>query len=193
MRRCRVLLDRLEWLRGDEESSGYVPSVLFIGVGVHRGKGNYVTMMKPLSIYGAGRGMTTLVGVGLRIEGEKSDGIVEIEDLTIKGAEWSGLYANEGMNVIMRGCSIEECYGGVEAHDGVDISCDDLQVVGCGMSGVRAYNATIMLSGQGTRIQGNGTGGGSYSYGLDAYTSSSKIKLFAPLTVVVETGVEQAH
>jgi len=70
----------------------------------------------------------------------------------------------------------------VEAHDGVDISCDDLQVVGCGMSGVRAYNATITLSGQGTRIQGNGTGGGSYSYGLDAYTSSSKIKLFAPLT-----------
>ena len=79
------LVDRLEELRGDEESSGNVPSVLFIEEGNYRGEGYYVTMKKPLSMYGAGCGKTTLVGVGLQIRGNKSDGIVEIQDLKIKG------------------------------------------------------------------------------------------------------------
>jgi len=175
------LVDRLEELRGDEESSGNVPSVLFIEEGEHRGKGN-VTMKKPLSIIGAGRGMTTLVGFGLMIEGNKSDGIVEINNLKIKGGGF-GLFACGGMKVIMRGCSIEECQeDGVFAR-GADITCDDLQVVGCGGSGVRAgNNATITLSGQGTTIQGNGTNGSSYDYGLYTYISSSTIHLVHPLT-----------
>ena len=120
------------------------------------------------------------------IEGNKSDGIVEIEDLTIKGAKENGLFARVGMNVIMRGCSVEDCQGtGVEAYE-ADITCDDLQVIGCGMSGVRAStNATITLSGQGTSIQGNVTKGASYpmnTYGLDADSSSSYIHLVHPLT-----------
>ena len=155
------LVNRLEQLQGDEESSGNVPSVVFIGVGVYGGEGNWVTVNKPLSMYGAGRGKTTLVGVGLRIEGKKSDGIVEIEDLTMKEGKEIGLRAWEGMNVIMRGSSVEDCKGhGVYAYE-TDISCDDLQVVGCGQSGVcvAGNNATITLSGQGTSIQGNGTKG----------------------------------
>jgi len=198
------LVNRLEELRGDEESSGNVPSVLFIAAGddgtgggvkkrFYRGpdcpKGRfiaaaeYVIIKKPLSMYGAGRGMTTLVGVGLKIKGNKSDGIVEIENLKIKGGEKSGLYAEAGMNVIMRGCSVEECGGmGVYAY-GADISCDDLQVVGCGNSGMCVHgNATITLSGQGTTIQGNGTKGKSHDYGLNAYDSSSNIHLVRPLT-----------
>ena len=180
------LVNRLEELRGDEKSSGNVPSVLFIEEGEHGGEGNYIKVKKPLSMYGAGRGMTTLVGVGLEIQGNKSDGIVKIEDLTIKGAEGSGLWAYNGMNVIMRGCSVEECEGsGVQAYN-ADISCDDLQVVGCGMSGVYAStNATITLSGQGTNIQGNVTKGRSDDYGLKAYSlnfSSAKIHLVHPLT-----------
>ena len=156
------LVNRLEELRGDEESSGNVPSVLFIEEGNYRGEGGYITMKKPLSMYGAGRGKTTLVGVGLYIKGNKSDGIVEIEDLTIKGEKGlgAGLFVSRGMNVIMRGCSIEECQmSGVFAY-GADISCDDLQVVGCGMNGVYEIgNTTITLSGQGTRIQRNVTKG----------------------------------
>ena len=138
-------------------------------------------MKKPLSIYGAGRGMTTLVGVGLMIEGNKSDGIVEIEELTIKTR--NGLFAYDGMNVIMRGCSVEDCQGtGVYAYE-ADISCDDLQVIGCGKSGVCALeNATITLSGQGTSIQRNVTTGKSWNYGLVAYASSSSIHLVHPLT-----------
>ena len=188
------LVNRLEELQGDEESSGNVPSVLLIDEGAYCGVGNwYVTVKKPLSIYGAGRGKTFLVGLGLKIKGNKSDGIVEIEELTIKGAEGNGLFAEEGMNVIMRGCSIEDCKGhGVAAqghsfpflrHLAPDISCDDLQVVGCGLSGVCvSYNATITLSGQGTSIHGNViTTRDRDNYGLYA-SSSSKINLVLPLT-----------
>ena len=125
--------------------------------------------------------MTTLVEFGLKIEGNKSEGIVEIEDLTIKGAKGEGLCAYNGMKVIMRGCTIEDCGGhGVSAY-GADITCDDLQVIGCGYSGVCAYNATITLSGHGTSIQGNGTKGRSDDYGLDA-SSSSTILFVHPLT-----------
>ena len=67
--------------------------------------------------------------------------------------------------------------------EGADITCDDLQVIGCGCSGVLAhYNATITLSGHGTSIQGNGTKGDSYWYGLDTSSSSSFIHLVHPLT-----------
>ena len=63
---------------------------------------------------------------------------------------------------------------------GADITCDDLQVIGCGKSGVCAYNiATITLSGHGTSIQGNGTKG--TGYGLATYDSST-IHLVPPLT-----------
>ena len=72
-----------------------------------RGEGVY----KPTKIIGQGRGLTTLVGVGLYITGNKSDGIVEIQDLTIKGGERSGLVAYDGMKVIMRGCTIERIVG----------------------------------------------------------------------------------
>ena len=177
-RTLQSLVFRLEELRGDEESSGNVPSVVFIEEGEYGAEGNYVTVKKPLSIIGAGRGKTTLFGSGLKIQGNKSDGIVEIEDLTIKRGY---VVAWAGMNVIMRGISVEECENGVFAY-GADISCDDLQVVGCGLSGVWAgNNSTIMLSGQGTSIQGNGTKGNSDSYGL-ATSSNCKIQLVLPLT-----------
>ena len=66
---------------------------------------------------------------------------------------------------------------------GADISCDDLQVIGCGSSGVCALdNVTITLSGQGTTIQGNGTKGNSDYYGLHASSHSSTIHLVHPLT-----------
>ena len=177
-------LDRLEELRGDEESSGNVPSLLFIEEGNYIEEGDYVLVNFPLSIYGAGHEKTTLVGVGLEIKGKKGDGIVEIGDLKITGGEWHGLFACGGMNVIMRNCAIVDCqWIGVFAASRADVSCDNLQVVGCGSSGVRSHNnATIMLSGNGTSIQGNGTKGESDDYGLDASSFSSKFQLVTPLT-----------
>ena len=144
--------------------------------------GGCFVLDKPTKISGQGCGMTTLVEFGLKIQGKKSEGIVEIQDLTIKGGEGSGLFAYRGMKVIMKGCTIEECGGRGVVANGADITCDDLQVVGCGQSGVLASeNATITLSGQSTSIQGNVTKGYSSSYGLKAYSSSS-IHLVPPLT-----------
>ena len=131
-------------------------------------------------MYGAGRGKTTLVDIGLLIEGEMKDEVVEIEDLTLKGGGNSGLSANWGMNVIMRGCTVEDCQENGLIAWKADVSCVDLQVVGCGMSGVFAY---------GTSIHGNVTKGDSMNYGLNAIrrtvdcnSSEPKIKLVAPLT-----------
>ena len=178
------LLSRIEQLHL-AGSSGNVPSLLFIEEGEYVAQGKCFVVMRPLSIYGAGREKTTLVGVSLHIRGMKSNGIVEIEDLKIQGGEGdAGLYADGGMNVIMRGVSIVDCpMHGVIAW-GADITCDDLQVVGCGHSGVCAANhATITLSGQGTSIQRNGTSGSSYDYGLKKNASSfTKIYLVHPLT-----------
>ena len=182
------LIDRLEQLRGDKESSGNVPSVLFIEEGDVRPPNNgdwYVTVKIPLSIYG-GREKTRLVGVGLKIEGEKNDGIVVIEDLTIQGPKNYGLFAYKGMNMIIRGCEVADGRRHGVVADGADISCDDLQVVGCSFSGVCVYdNATITLSGQGTSVRGNVTAGDSDEYAIDACgmdTSTSKFQLVAPLT-----------
>ena len=140
-------------------------------------------MKIPLSIYGAGREKTTLVGFGLEIQGQRSNGIVEIEDLTIKGGKGIGLIADRGMNVIVREISVEDCQSyGVLAH-GVDVTCDNLQVIGCGLSGVYAdRNSSITLSGGGTSIQGNVTKENSRCYGLNAVSGRSKIQLVAPLT-----------
>ena len=146
-------------------------------------KRSYFVLNKPTKISGQGRGKTTLVGFGLLIKGKKNDGIVEIEDLTIHGGPANGLQAYNGMKVRMRGCTVEEseCCGVVA--DKADITCDDLQVLGCGQNGVWAYkNATITLSGQGTSIQRNGTSGSSNHHGLHDQFSSSKIQLCAPLT-----------
>ena len=175
-----------------EEITSKVPSLLFIEEGEYVAEGKYLTINVPLSIYGAGREKTTLVEFGLKINGWKTSGIVEIGDLTIKGVESDGVYACNGMNVIMRGVSVEECGGcGVSASSGGEITCEDLQVIGCGCNGVSASsNGTITLSGEGTSIQRNGTKGDDHyyglyaqpSFGLNTYSSSSSIRLVHPLT-----------
>ena len=83
------------------------------------------------------------------IQGEKSDGIIEIKDFKIKGGKMHGLFACGGMNVVMRNVSVEEFDWTGMIASGADIFCNNLQVVGCGlMSGVGVTsNATIRLSG----------------------------------------------
>jgi len=176
------LLDRLEQLYTSPHS-GNMPSLLFIEEGKHCAEEKYVKVKIPISIYGAGREKTTLVGVGLQIQGEKSDGIVEIEDLTIQGGKGCGLWVWKGMSLVAKRCSIVACQEeGVFAWE-VDVTCDDLQVVGCGQSGVSAgIGVTVTLSGEDTQIQGNVTKGFSIDCGLYTYSPTSKIQLVAPLT-----------
>ena len=150
-------LNRLTSLHSEESSN--MPSVIFIEEGEHGGED--VHFQIPLSIIGAGRGKTTL-RFCLKIEGKKSNGLVVIEDLKIKEG---GLEAYAGMNVVMRRCTVEECaYSGVSAYK-ADVTCDDLQVIGCGGSGVLAEDThTIKLINceikecNGSGIESRGTG-----------------------------------
>ena len=127
--------------------------------------------------------MTTLVGVGLKIQGNKSDGTVVIQDLSLQGGKDAGLCAYEGMDLIVRRCKIEKFQNyGVVAYN-AHISCEDVQVVGCVYSGVCAHRGgTVKLSGANTRIEGNVTGGHSRYYGLHTHGSSAKIQIVTPLT-----------
>ena len=188
------LLDRLGELRRAEEESGgskeesskeessssSVPSLVLIDEGEYVG-GN-VVIKYPVSIIGQGREKTTL-SFGLKIQGKKREGdVVIVDSLKIKECQWTGLYADSGMDVVMRRCTMEKCpESGVFAYN-AHVSCDDLQVVGCGNSGVVAYsNSTVKLSGEDTSIRGNCTKGHSFEYGLRS-SYSSKIQLVSPLT-----------
>ena len=186
------LVDRLEELRGNEESSGNVPSVLFIEEGRYTCSGNLKIMGKPIKIYGQGIGETILDGFGLEIRGSKSNGSVVIEDLSIQGGKVNGLLAFHGMDLIVRRCKVEKFHRhGVAAYN-AHISCDDVQVVGCGHSGVVVCSGgTVKLSGENTRIEGNVTSGKSCHYGLHANDTASKIQIVTPLrkdTISINNG-----
>ena len=174
------LVNRLDELH--QSSCGKaVPSLLLIEEGEHFlpiDHDSCVEINFPLSLTGAGRGKSILK-FGLRIRGEKNDsGVVKISDLTICSAQDDGLFAYYGMKILVRKCSILNCITDGVSAVGVDIFCDDLQVVGCGRNGVwAANNATITLSGENTRVLSNAKSGDSGSYGLCAY--SSKIQLVA--------------
>ena len=157
--------------------------VLVKGRYTYSGSGNDLQLPKPIKICGQGIGETILDGFGLYIKGSKSNGSVVIEDLSIQGGTGYGLWAYRGMDLIVRRCKVEKCQkNGVDAHN-AHISCEDVQVVGCGNSGVQSYNGgTVKLSGETTRIEGNVTRGDSNYYGLTARHSSSKIQIVTPLT-----------
>ena len=157
--------------------------VLAKGKYTYSGSGKYLKLPKPIKICGQGIGETILDGFGLYIQGSKSNGSVVIEDLTIQGGKGKGLWAYEGMDLIVRRCKVEKCqYHGVNA-DNAHISCEDVQVVGCVLNGVYAYQGgTVKLSGENTRIEGNVTNGNSRNYGLTAWDSFSKIQIVTPLT-----------
>ena len=152
--------------------------------------GQFLPLQKPIKICGQGIGETILDGFGLIIRGSKSNGSVVVEDLSIQGGTGNGLHAQNGMDLIVRRCKVEKFLRhGVDAQN-AHISCDDVQVVGCGWNGVLAQSSatascessgTVKLSGENTRIEGNVTCGSSGHNGLYAY-STSKIQIVAPLT-----------
>ena len=120
-----------------------------------------------IKIYGEGRGKTTLDGFGLSTACEIMN--VEIHDLRIRNAPWSGIDSSN-MSLIMRNCTIENCYVGIQSYEcgAREIFLESLQVFNCsnedgspgaimGIDGSGEVSAcTITLSGEHTRIQGNG-------------------------------------
>ena len=167
--------------------------------------GDLLKLPKPIKICGQGIGETILDGFGLGVEGwlahggSKSNGFVVIEDLSIQGG-MTGLHAHcistkpPLHRLTVRRCNVEKCecngVNVIHAH----ISCEDVQVVGCGHSGVIAQDGgTVKFSGENTRIEGNvtggdddgpGGGGGNWRgrYGLHAFHDDAKIQIVTPLT-----------
>ena len=145
--------------------------------------GLYYQLNKPVAIYGQGCGKTTLK-VGLKICGMKSDGIVKLQDLKIYGSKKNGLTAGGGMDVIVKRCTVQVRGIGVVAYC-AHISCEDLQVIHGGDSGVCASGHTgcLTLSGENTNIHNNVQDKQLIpAYGLDSSFFSAKIQLIAPLT-----------
>ena len=177
------LLDCLHKLY--KSNSKNVPSLLLIDKGEYFARKKFVEIKFPISIRGFSCEKTILT-FGLKIEGVK-DAVVEICDVTIREAEISGLWLKAGMNLVVRRSIVEKCrsYGvwAQGAHSRLYVKADDLQVIGCGWSGVSVGGGgTVRLSGENTRIQGNGTSGNSLDFGLCVEDSSSNILLVAPLT-----------
>ena len=105
-----------------------------------------------------------------------------VEHLTIRHKSGFGVYGYSSCT--LTDLMIDQCGKcGVIAHgsDAV-LNCTNIMVSKCKNSGVGAYCGTIILSGTGTLITDNCLKGDSYSYGLDVYGPSSKIKIVKPLT-----------
>ena len=137
----------------------------------------------PLSIHGAGQNNTIIQGKGFKIEGEKEDGKnVVLKDMTISETSGHGVVGFNGLSWLCDSLTITQCGDhGVVAYKtkGRLINCVITQ---CGWSGIYCgENALIELKGSQTKVDGNGTCGASFCFGLYA-SYSSIIHLLFPLT-----------
>jgi hypothetical protein len=172
--RCHQLYD---------EDPRRAPTIIFIKEGEHEVEEDYLYIHYPLKIVGAGRDKTTIHG-GFMIQGTKEEGTqVVLKDLTVSGASENGLFNNNGLSFLCTRMTFTQCgEDGVVASNtkGRLINCVITQ---CGLSGiVCAGNALIELEGSQTKVDGNGTRGNSFCYGLTTYSTSSTIHLLYPLT-----------
>ena len=150
------------------------------------GDENYVPIRYPLMIRGAGQEKTVIHG-GFKIEGTKEEKKrVNMQGMTMKGSRGDGFYNVNGLSFLCKDMTFTQCGDcGVVAENtkGRLINCVITQ---CGSSGIYSgENALIELEGDQSKVDGNGTGGNSYYFGLyTTYTcnTSSIIHLLFPLT-----------
>jgi hypothetical protein len=138
----------------------------------------------PISIHGAGRTKTIIQGKGIVIEGTKEEKKrVNMQGMNMKGSRYAGLYNSNGLSFLCKDMTFTQCGGcGVSAWNtkGRLINCVITQ---CGRNGISSgSNALIELEGDQTKVDGNGTSGRSYDYGLKTLYTSSRIHLLFPHT-----------
>ena len=160
-----------------------IVKLIFITEGIYDLENN-LTIKCPISIHGAGQTNTILQGKGIKIEGPKMEKKrVNMQGMTMKGSRECGLFAVNGLSFLCKDMTFTQCgYYGVSASNtkGRLINCVITQ---CGYSGISSgENALIELEGDQTKVDGNGTSGESYGYGLYAHDTSSIIHLLFPLT-----------
>jgi hypothetical protein len=144
----------------------------------------YLRINYPMKIIGAGQDKTFIVGGGFQIEEVKEEGKrVDMQGMTMKGSSGAGLYNENGLSFLCTRMTFTQCGGqGVEATNtkGRLINCVITQ---CGGNGIICMGyALIELEGSQTKVDGNVTSGDSDDYGLETWSTSSKIHLLFPLT-----------
>ena len=142
---------------------------------------NYVTIRYPLMIRGAGQEKTIIHG-GFKIQGTKEEKRVDMQGMTMKGSRLSGLLNDNGLSFLCKDMTFTQCCWGVFAKNtkGRSINCVITQ---CKWSGIYCHeNALIELEGDQTKVDGNGTTGRNYDYGLETFGTSDRIHLLFPLT-----------
>jgi hypothetical protein len=159
------------------------PTIFFIQEGDHEAGGDLV-IKYAMKVIGAGRDKTTIHGSGFRIGGTKEEGKTAVlKGMTMKGSSELGLLNQNGLSFLCDSMTFTQCGSeGVVASNtkGRLINCVITQ---CKYSGIfSGSNALIELEGDQTKVDGNGTRGYSGHYGLNAFSTSSRIHLLFPLT-----------
>jgi len=168
-----------------DEDPSRAPTIIFIKEGDHEIEETYLDINYPMKIVGAGRDKTTIVGGGFRIQGTKEEGKeVALSGMTMKGSSESGVDIDKGLSFLCTRMTFSQCgsEGVLFARNtkGRLINCGITQ---CSLSGIWCRgNALIELEGDQTKVDGNGTSGNSYCYGLETCDTSSIIHLLFPLT-----------
>lgn len=184
------------------------PGTIVVRDGVHDLRGIMVDIDFPVTIVGQSQGKTIVLG-GFRIGGDKArhqsrpsfsvsassssvegHSSVHISHLTIRGSTGSGIYAYNGLSVVLRQCTITDCQ-----RFGVMIfsSCgrlENVQVKSCGESGIACHSGgEIYLSQPPCAnkwakmiVVGNCTKNRACSFGLDAGYANGRILLVRPLS-----------
>jgi hypothetical protein len=192
--RCKELYD---------EDPTKAPTIFFIKEGEHEVEGYfevsydvedgdfqqdhqpYLLVQYAMQIIGAGRDKTFLANGGFKIpEGTQEEGKrVNMQDMTISGASDSGLHNYNGLSFLCDRMTFTQCgCHGVWAYNtkGRLINCVITQ---CRWSGIScSEKALIELEGRQTKVDGNGTDGEGWNYGLKTSNTSSIIHLLFPLT-----------
>jgi parallel beta-helix repeat protein len=171
-----------------------VPSLLLIADGVHtienykskiswelwEGDVNYLVIDFPITIIGESKEGCTIIG-GLRMKGKKEDD-VNVKHLTISQSKWFGV-CGYGMSFHLFNLNIEKSERiGVYVDSTKRNTMSNCQVSHSKESGVSVLNSgLITMTGSGTSVHNNVTGGRSSQYGLHTYGSSSSFHLVSPL------------
>jgi len=164
-----------------------LPKVLLIENGVHVIEvGEYYVNIKiPISIIGESREHCIVIG-GLKMEGKKRDA-VNVSNLTLRDSKGNGVW---GYNAFMHldNVSVENSRNrGVLVNGTKRSTMKNCNVSHSKYSGLRVGSpygcGSMTISGNGTTIHHNCTGGKSGDYGLDAWDSFSFIHLASSLTI----------
>ena len=160
-------------------------TTIVVGKGEHRIGGYYLDIPSAMNIVGVASQAKSEIVVAGGVKFEKGiQGNCHLQHLTLRQAKGTGVVGQSSFT--MEDVLVEQCgANGVFAWGtGVVGMCTNVEVRQCGRSGVIAYNgASVTLLGAKTRVHHNCTKGGSKSYGLKVYgSSSSTIQLVSPLT-----------